>query len=1039
MAKRAILTLIIALALVAAWAPNALAAGPTAQLDWSMPARTFDANGDGFIDTYFQCNAPGISLTIAEKCSSNPVIQPVNWDVVLDACASAAPAGGTIVDYAFTIQGNGSSASASGTPCKRTLTVLNQGDYTADVTVTDDTGATATTSQQVRVHDILFVSLGDSYGSGEGVPPFADARCDRSTRAASAQAALKLEEADDKTSVTFVHLACSGAQIPMGVDGPYEGVNPIKLPNGSFDVLPSQIDSLKALIGTRRVDLLSLSIGGNDMGFAPMVKSCIDVSFILAFPLWLTLPPCWVDVTGAGGLLTGFVPAARIFANGMSTLPSRFNALSKSLLSIPGLAPERVYITEYPDPTTADDALYCGWPWPSPVNPRPWAEPLGLPGVDFTEFAWFGNVVVPTLNGTIKSLADGFGWNYVGGIASAYFRHGYCAVDRFVNNLPDSLLLQGDTSGSVHPNLKGQAVARDRLFARLSADLANPPLPPAITFYPTALVLSSNTAGANGWTTGECMLGGSCNRAAIHVTAQVRDAHGIKAPLATNLTLSIDGQAATLAASGSGFTCTPANAADACDLFPDPGTNPLVATFVVKLTRGGAHQIAVSAVNVLGKTSSATYDVKVDLEPPTVQPAQVTSGTSGANGWFLSPVGLSFAAADASPGSGLNRLETLLLGEGPNGTPLSLPTSGSAASATATLTDDGDHVVAYESVDNAELRSGRSTLRVKIDTRAPSISGAPDRGPDNRGWYDRDVTVHFAATDPAPGSGIAFVTPDVVLGEGAGQTVSGTATDVAGLSSSTSVGPISVDETAPTGSITGASDGTFTYAPAELLGGTVITNAGSLNVGYAAGDALSGLYQVRLDGVSSSAPTGTLSIPLASGISTHTLTVEDVAGNTKAISFSILSVQPALSGGRPDPQGVGYWKALADPPLSSLLAAADFASRSFGNPDNRYADATLANVADYLSPSPAADLDLKVRRQLLAAWLNLVSGREPAAWPVDVGSVIGWQSIVTPGPRTIAINVLRQVEARLAAGATRAELETIKNLLEAFNAGSLNV
>ena len=103
----------------------------------------------------------------------------------------------------------------------------------------------------------------------------------------------------------------------------------------------------------------------------------------------------------------------------------------------------------------------------------------------------------------------------------------------------------------------------------------------------------------------------------------------------------------------------------------------------------------------------------------------------------------------------------------------------------------------------------------------------------------------------------------------------GTAT---GNTASTTVGSISVDETSPSLSLLSATDGAFTYSAADLLGGGgLLTNATALSVSYSAADALSGPYQVRLDGVSSTTANGTLTISLPGGASLHTLAAEEAS------------------------------------------------------------------------------------------------------------------------------------------------------------------
>jgi hypothetical protein len=1067
--ERVFLFLVVLLVSQLALPQPAAAASPTTSFDWSVPPRTIDLNGDGFIDAYNDCGGP-----IANKgCPVAPsLIKPTVWPVQINACASTPATGGTITKFDFAIRPPTGSpvATASQPGCTATLGVPTLGSWIVDVTAWDGTDSN-TATQTIVVKDILFASLGDSYAAGEGNPPFEDTRCHRSTRAASAQTALMLEADDPKTSVTFIHLACSGALImdhnksdavaDGGMIDPYEGAVPRDDDgNGANDALPPQVDELKRLVGTRKIDILDMSIGGNDMGFANIIKSCIDPSFVTSYLLWLLTPPCSWDVPGAGSILTGFEPGVRIFNRGIGDLPWRYRFLEGALLAtfsydsdeldtngnpLPVLAPNRVYLNEAPDPTTHDTGVHCGWP----------LLLTDLPGFTQVEFFWAGTTVAPALNSVMRSATTATGWNYVGGISTKFFGHGYCAFNHWIIGLNESITGQGDQLGTMHPNLMGQNAIRDSLHARLAADLKNPPSPPAMKLIPAFSILLLNwfdTAGANGWFTGECVitfLGAmQCDRSTVHFDIRITDAQGIGAPLPSSLTLSIDGQPVAIALSGTTLTCTPANAADACDVFPSGGTNPTTVDVLLKLGGQGTRALVASATDRLGNVSTESFQVKIDRTLPTLANAQITSGTAGTNGWYTSSVGLQFSASDAVPGSGLNRLETLRDGAGPNGEDLVLATTGDplAGPITSLVSTEGANTIGYEAVDNAELRSGRKTIQVNVDTQAPTISGAPDRPADSRGWYNGDVTVHFTAADAVPGSGIASVTSDVVLGEGAAQTVAGTTADVAGHTASTSVGPLSVDETRPTESLTGASDGTFTFSAADLLSGTVFTNATTLAVGYTAGDALSGLYSVRLGGSSSTAGSGTLTLALASGIGTYTLVAEDVAGNTREISFDVLSIQPNTSGGAVivDPRGAGFWRGAANSgaytqaAFDQLIAQASFASRAFGATYGLYPDATAANADELLSPAtPANNVRLALRRHLLAAWLNLVSGREPAAQAVDISKVKGWQAVFSSSNST-ALALMRETESKLAGPLTQSQLDAIKDMLEDLSSGKLN-
>jgi hypothetical protein len=123
-----------------------------------------------------------------------------------------------------------------------------------------------------------------------------DERCHRSAHSGQARAALQLENEDQKTSVTFLHLACSGATIESGLIGPYNGlgykrsVDDNKRPGDcdsekevyvkndlghSYCMLKPQIQRIQELVGDREIDALLVSIGGNDVNFAPIVMSCM--------------------------------------------------------------------------------------------------------------------------------------------------------------------------------------------------------------------------------------------------------------------------------------------------------------------------------------------------------------------------------------------------------------------------------------------------------------------------------------------------------------------------------------------------------------------------------------------------------------------------------------------------------------------------------------------------------------------------------------------------------------------------------------------
>jgi hypothetical protein len=118
-------------------------------------------------------------------------------------------------------------------------------------------------------------------------------------------------------------------------------------------------------------------------------------------------------------------------------------------------------------------------------------------------------------------------------------------------------------------------------------------------------------------------------------------------------------------------------------------------------------------------------------------------------------------------------------------------------------------------------------------------------------------------------------------------------------------------------------------------------------------------------------------------------------------------------------------------------------SRAFGAPTNRYAEATTANYQAYLTPGPNPLTDQKVARDLLVAWLNLVSGQLPASKSVDPKSVLGWWNVVTNtggqngSSVTIALNLVRESERRLEDVPPTPYLDLVQTLLDKLDNNKL--
>jgi hypothetical protein len=177
---------------------------------------------------------------------------------------------------------------------------------------------------------------------------------------------------------------------------------------------------------------------------------------------------------------------------------------------------------------------------------------------------------------------------------------------------------------------------------------------------------------------------------------------------------------------------------------------------------------------------------------------------------------------------------------------------------------------------------------IGVDNDPPTISEAASAPPNAAGWYNSPVTVNFTCSDKT--SGVASCpSPVTVSTEGKNQVVSGTATDLAGNTATTSV-TINLDMTPPT--ITGTID------PPPDAGGY---NSGPVTVTFACADALSGVASCPSPVAVTSE--GTTQVPA---------TATDIAGNTASVTitvnisfnyFKIQSWQTGPTGNAKSPSG----------------------------------------------------------------------------------------------------------------------------------------
>jgi hypothetical protein len=137
----------------------------------------------------------------------------------------------------------------------------------------------------ISLGPIIYVAMGDSYSSGEGVPEFfADSnveggnKCHRSMEAYAFKVGFRGVRLNTLNPERF--LACSGAEtwnmLPEALDG--------TSPRLAYGTEPPQLDKTypappgTELIVTGDTDMVTLSAGGNDLGFVAILKKCFFAS-----------------------------------------------------------------------------------------------------------------------------------------------------------------------------------------------------------------------------------------------------------------------------------------------------------------------------------------------------------------------------------------------------------------------------------------------------------------------------------------------------------------------------------------------------------------------------------------------------------------------------------------------------------------------------------------------------------------------------------------------------------------------------------------
>lgn len=318
---------------------------------------------------------------------------------------------------------------------------------------------------EMKLSDILIVQLGDSYSSGEGAPDrdkngryWGDdgkggngksPEFHRSSKTWGSVAAAKIESYSSQASVTYLNLARSGAVI---------------------DDVKDQLSEMKQLIGNRKVDDVFISIGGNDIGFSHAIIAYLLRENVQGVEIGPSLEAIREAVrTGKwndGKLKDVDSYLAQIFTispdinwdtrRGLHKLDNGYKELLHTLLDA-GIDAKDVFILQYPDPYISDPLNkedVCGGPV---LTNTILTDVLGRQmKIGKTEQRHARQYIMTPLNSQIAWSAREYQWNVIA-CEKTFYSHAICNDDRWVIRFKESVDLQGDNYGTMHPNAAGYA------------------------------------------------------------------------------------------------------------------------------------------------------------------------------------------------------------------------------------------------------------------------------------------------------------------------------------------------------------------------------------------------------------------------------------------------------------------------------------------------------------------------------------------------------------------------------------------------------
>ena len=282
---------------------------------------------------------------------------------------------------------------------------------------------------------------------------------------------------------------------------------------------------------------------------------------------------------------------------------------------------------------------------------------------------------------------------------------------------------------------------------------------------------------------------------------------------------------------------------DALSITSSPCSSTIISTDTI------GQQVTCTATDSANNTATQTVTIKRDTTPPVAM--ATLSPMPDAYGWNNSTVTVTFTGTDSTSGIASCSGPVTISSQGANQT-----------SPPGNCTDKAGNVSAPVSATN-----------INIEVTPPTVSDAiSDSVPESStGWYTAPVTVTFAGTDPLSGVAPGACTAVTLSSNGAGQTVTGTCTNLAGDIGTLTVSGINIDTIAPIA--------TAVASPPPNVNGW---NNAPVTVSFVGTDAMSG------SGIASCSPGVTFWYQGSPQIASGTCT--DVAGNVSAPAVDIVNI-----------------------------------------------------------------------------------------------------------------------------------------------------